>query len=404
MSQKPSLLFLCHRIPYPPNKGDKIRSYHLLLHLSERYRVFLGTFIDDPNDWQYVSKVEKLCEQVLFLRLNPLKAKIWSLKGLVTKQALSLPYYESRRMSRWVKNVVSDHGIDRVMVYSSAMAQFARKSELDLKTRVIDFVDIDSDKWRQYAEKRSWPMNWVYRRESDLLLEFEEELTNEYDTSLFVSSTEAAHFKQLVPQLADKVSYYNNGVDSDYFSPEPSLDNPYPGEANVWVFTGAMDYWANVDAVSWFAEQVWPKIAELAEVNRLYIVGSNPTEQVMSLSNQQNIIVTGRVEDIRPYVQYAKIVVAPMRIARGIQNKVLEGMAMEKPVLVSSLGLEGISAQDKAEVLIADDPEEYLNYSQDLIQGLYSEIGENARSRVMTDFNWAESLPIVSACLEQETN
>jgi len=399
---KPALLFLCHRIPYPPNKGDKIRSYHLLKHLSQKYRVFLGTFIDDPTDWQYAPTVEGLCEQCLFVSLDPLKAKLKSLWGFVEGKPLSIPYYTSNELLTWVDAVTQKHSITRTMVFSSAMAQFAAGVNLASQKRVIDFVDIDSDKWQQYAEKKNWPMNWVYRRESSYLFKFEQQTAAEYDASLFVSSTEAAHFRQLAPSVADKVDFYNNGVDTDYFAPDNELTNPYPEGVNIWVFTGAMDYWANVDAVSWFVEAVWPKLRELGGQNLFYIVGSNPTEQVKSLGKQPGVVVTGRVEDIRPYLQYATAMVAPMRIARGIQNKVLEGMAMVKPVIVSQLGLEGISAIDQAEVLIANQPEEYLTYAEKLLQGNYPDMGAAARKRVENDFNWAESLPMVTMLLEAE--
>lgn len=399
---KPAILFLCHRIPYPPNKGDKIRSYHLLRHLSEKYRVFLGTFIDDTTDWQYVPLVEALCEQSLFVKLDPFRAKLKSLSGLLEGKPLTLPYYSSDGLSAWVREVVQKHKISRLMVYSSAMAQFANGKDLGFQIRVIDFVDIDSDKWRQYAKKKAWPMSWVYRRESDYLLKFEQQITAEYDASLFVSSTEAAHFKQLTPRLASKIGFYNNGVDTDYFSTDAGLTNPYPEKTNIWVFTGAMDYWANCDAVSWFAESVWPRLKELGEQSLFYIVGSNPTEQVKALEKKSGVVVTGRVEDIRPYLQYATAVVVPMGIARGIQNKVLEGMAMCKPVMVSRLGLEGINAIDQSEVLLADHPDEYLSHAERLLRGEYPNIGIAARSRVEKDFNWAESLPRVSDLLEAE--
>ncbi len=399
---KPALLFLCHRIPYPPNKGDKIRSYHLLKHLAKNYRVFLGSFIDDSNDWQYVSTVEALCEKCLFVKLDPLRGKLNSLRGFIEGKPLSIPYYTSGKLSAWVDAIVQEHSISRTMVYSSAMAQFAERSGLPLQKRVIDFVDIDSDKWRQYAEKKNWPMSWVYRRESNYLLKFEQQTAAEYDASLFVSSAEATHFKQLAPGLGSKIGFYNNGVDTKYFAPDVELINPYPGGTNIWVFTGAMDYWANADAVIWFVETVWPKMRELGQQNLFYIVGSNPTEKVRALANIAGVVVTGRVEDIRPYLQYATAMVAPMRIARGIQNKVLEGMAMVKPVLVSPLGLEGIEAIDQAEVLVADQPEEYIRYAKKLLQGDYSNMGVAARQRVEHDFNWAESLPMVSTLLEAE--
>lgn len=398
---KPALLYLCHRIPYPPNKGDKIRSFHLLRHLCEHYRVFLGAFIDDNRDWEYVQKLEGLCEACHFLPLNPGRARLKSLLGLFNGNPLTLPYYASNRMSNWVKGILDQQEISRVIVYSSAMAQYALPHLEQLDRRVIDFVDIDSDKWRQYAEKKSWPTSWIYNREAEKLLRYEKSLANMFNASLFVSSAEAEMFKRLVAPGGENVSFYNNGVDTDYFSSSPDFFNPYPKGQQVVVFTGAMDYWPNIDAVTWFASEVLPKIENTLPQVRFYIVGSNPSESVRQLGRHPRIEVTGRVEDIRPYLQYAAVAVAPMRIARGIQNKVLEAMSMQKPVVVSDQGFEGIHAEPGKEVLLANTAEEMAHLIPEIVDGRYDYLGPAARARVMQDFSWEENLPIVSYWLEK---
>ncbi|HMV72039.1 MAG TPA: TIGR03087 family PEP-CTERM/XrtA system glycosyltransferase, partial [Pseudomonadales bacterium] len=259
---KPPLLFLCHRIPFPPNKGDKIRAWNLLRYLCEHYRVYLGTFIDDPADWAHTGAIEEICAGCRFIGLTPHLAKLNSLSAFVTGRALSLPYYRSRRLRRWVETTVADQQIRRVLVYSSAMAQYATDQRLGFQRRVIDFVDVDSDKWRQYAQDKRWPMSWVYRREADYLFRYERHLAESFDACLFVSSAEAELFRQLAPELARNIGHYNNGVDTDYFRPDPALANPYPQGTTALVFTGAMDYWPNVDAVKWFAGQVLPRVRE----------------------------------------------------------------------------------------------------------------------------------------------
>ena len=400
---KPALLFLCHRIPFPPNKGDKIRSYHLLKYLSEHYRVYLGTFIDDADDWQYVEKVEALCEACLFINLNPLQAKMKSISGLVTGDALTLPYYRSRELQNWVKAKVDGEKIDIAVAMSSPMAQFLEGMSAQLNTQIIDLVDIDSDKWLQYANAMKWPMSWVYRREADKLLAYEKKIAKQFDMSFFVSSTEADMFKRKVPELAEKVSFYNNGVDSDYFSSSamPDCDPVYPDEHLPIVFTGAMDYWPNVDAVYWFAHDILPSLRQQYPDLHFYIVGSKPTEKVQNLEQLEGITVTGRVEDIRPYIHYAFAAVAPMKIARGIQNKVLEAMAMEKSVVVTSMGLEGIKAVPDKEVLIADTAQEFIHQISSLIEHDKADIGTAARQRVMVDFSWDSSLPVIKSTIER---
>src|SRR5687768_8804788 len=173
------LLYLVHRIPYPPNKGDKIRSYHLLKHLSQRYRVHLGTFIDDENDRKYLEKVRNLCGETCFLNLHPRMARLRSLRGLFSEQPLSLPYYRDKRLQVWVNNMLGTRPIRNALIFSSAMAQYVNHA--GHVRRTMDFVDIDSDKWMQYAATKSWPMSWIYQRESRLLLGYERQVVRDFD-------------------------------------------------------------------------------------------------------------------------------------------------------------------------------------------------------------------------------
>ncbi len=402
ITMKPALLYLCHRIPYPPNKGDKIRSFHLLKHLSRNHRVFLGGFIDAVEDLEYTTKLGEWCEDTYFLRLHPRLAKLKSFTGFLTNRALTLPYYYDARMARWIKSVISSERVDTVLIYSSAMAQYVLGHEFVSTQRILDLVDVDSDKWRQYSGKKTWPMSWVYRREADKLFEFERHAAAQLDHSFFVSSKEADLFKQLAPETAYKVGFFNNGVDIEAFSPESDLPSPYPDECQAITFTGAMDYWPNEDAVVWFADEVFPGIRKKHPQAQFYIVGSNPTEQVMSLDFRDGIVVTGFVADIRPYIKHAATIVAPMRIARGIQNKVLEGMAMAKQVVVTSMGLEGIAAKDESEIWIADDVSGFINRIDSILSQGDSTIGDAARNRVCQDFTWGQSLPKVDVQIERK--
>jgi len=400
--KKPALLFLVHRIPFPPNKGDKIRSYHLLKYLLEHYRVFLGAFIDDKADWKHVAQLQEWCEETCFIDLNPTQAKLKSLRGLFLKQPLTLPYYANRPLQAWVDQMMQKQGIQRTLVFSSAMAQYLLAPRYKNICRIIDFVDIDSDKWQQYSMRKSWPLSWVYRREAKELFRFECEAASQFDASLFVSGIEAKLFKKLAPHCAQRVTYFNNGVDTQYFSPDESLSTPYAEDEKVLVFTGAMDYWPNIDAVVWFAQDVFPKIREQYPGVRFFIVGSRPAEAVQKLAALPGVVVTGFVMDMRPYLQYAALAVAPMRIARGIQNKVLEAMAMGKPVLVTSQGLEGIDAEPDKDVLMADDAESLVYQSLCLLrQNNSATMGAKARELVCNNFNWNDNLPNVGDLLEQ---
>lgn len=392
------LLLLIHRIPYPPNKGDKIRSYNLLKHLARDYRVHLATFVDDADDWQHVPTVEAMCASSHFAALNPLLARVRSLGALVKNRSLSLDYYQDAGLQRWVDQTVAAHAIKRVLVFSSAMAQYADKHRE--ARRVIDFCDVDSDKWRQYADKKSWPMSWLYRHEARQLLRYERQVASEYDASLFVSNPEADLFRQLAPESVDRIGHFSNGVDTDYFSPEHDLASPYaPGERAL-VFTGAMDYWPNVDAVQWFCDEVFPLLRRQDPDLRFYIVGSRPAPQVQALAQVAGVTVTGTVPDVRPYIRHARVAVAPLRIARGIQNKVLEAMAMATPVVVSPQALEGIAAEPGRELLLAADAAGFADAVAQLLARTGNDMGLAARARVEHHYSWPSNLACIGEKLE----
>lgn len=389
------LLLLIHRIPYPPNKGDKIRSYNLLKHLARDYRVHLATFVDDADDWQHVPTVEAMCASSHFAALNPLLARVRSLGALVKNRSLSLDYYQDAGMARWVEQTVAAHGIKRVMVFSSPMAQYVDHHR-DAR-RVIDFCDVDSDKWRQYADKKSWPMSWLYRHEARQLLRYERQVASQYDASLFVSAPEADLFRQLAPESVARIGHFSNGVDTEYFSPDHGFSSPFaPGERAL-VFTGAMDYWPNVDAVQWFADEVFPALAAQDPALRFYIVGSRPNPQVQALGQLPGVTVTGTVPDVRPYIRHATLAVAPLRIARGIQNKVLEAMAMGTPTVVSPQALEGIDAVAGSELAVADGAAAWIDTLNGLLARDNQDMGRAARARVEHHYSWPSNL----ACIEE---
>lgn len=349
-----ALLFLAHRLPYPPNKGDKIRSWHLLRHLARRYRVYLGTFVDDEQDWQHVGAVEKICAEVFVRPLPGMRSRLRSLRGLLNGQPLTLPYYGDSAMARWVGDRVREQDIHQLFAFSSAMGQYAPEPRDWPMRRVMDLVDVDSDKWRQYSEHKAWPMNWVYAREARRLAAYERRLAAEWDACLLVSETEAQWLRERAPESAHRIHALNNGVDVAHFQPDQDFSQPYAEGERALVFTGAMDYWANVDAVCWFAEKVWPEILRQQAMARFYIVGSRPAAAVQRLAQHPGIVVTGTVPDVRPYIANAHGAVAPLRVARGIQNKVLEAMALGRPLVITTAAADGIDIDGLPGVVVSD--------------------------------------------------
>jgi len=309
-----TLLFLAHRMPYPPNKGDKIRSYHLLQYFAQRYRVVLGAFIDDPQDWQHQEALKAQCAEVHIEAIVPWQKRVLSGFALLTGEPLTLPYFYSRTMNRWVKDVVRRNRIERAFAYSSSMAQFLM--DLPQVRSIVDFVDMDSAKWDDYAQRRPWPVSALYHREARRLLAFERKVAAHVDATMFVTREEAQLFTASAPECANRVVAIENGVDNEYFSPAHAFESPFSSAEHPIVFTGTMDYWPNIDAVVWFAREVLPRIREQDARARFHIVGMNPGNAVRALQSDAAVSVTGRVADMRPYLRHAHAVVAPLRVAR----------------------------------------------------------------------------------------
>jgi sugar transferase (PEP-CTERM/EpsH1 system associated) len=383
-----NLLYLVHRLPYPPDKGDKVRSYHLLKHLLGKHRVFLGTFVDDARDLQHVDTLRALCAGLHVVRLQPKVARLRSLAALLGGQPMTLRYYADAGLAEWVECTVREQGIDTAVVFSSSMAQYVER--MPGLRMLVDFVDVDSAKWSEYARSHAWPLSWLYRREGERLLAYEREMALRAKRSFFVTENEAALFRSLAPETAGAIEPIGNGVDAEYFAPAAGRASPFAAGELPIVFTGAMDYWPNVDAVSWFAREVVPELRRTHPTLRFHIVGRNPARDVQALACD-GVVVSGTVPDVRPYLQHAAVVVAPLRLARGIQNKVLEAMAMARPVVASAACVQALGARPGIDLLAAVEPPDFLREIRALLSDASraQAIGRAGRQRVVEHFSWA---------------
>jgi sugar transferase (PEP-CTERM/EpsH1 system associated) len=298
-----------------------------------------------------------------------------------------------------VRDTVRERSIRKAVVFSSSMAQYVDAIP-DLRV-VVDFVDVDSEKWGEYARSRAWPMSSIYERERARLCDYERAVARRATASVFVTPAEADLFRRLAPECAARVVHARNGVDTVHFSPDASRPSPYAIDEEPIVFTGAMDYWPNVDAVSWFAREAFPAIRAQRPRARFYVVGMQPSPIVQALARAPAVVVTGTVPDVRPYLQHARVVVAPLRVARGIQNKVLEAMAMARPVVVSGGAASGISAVRGVEMAVADGASEFVRQTLALFDGgSAAAMGAAARARVMADYDWTANLAPFADLLE----
>lgn len=383
-----NILYLAHRIPYPPTKGDKIRSFHQVRYLSERHSVHVVCWVDDPEDRQHVEALKKMCASVTVLHRSAGATKARAVLGLLQSRPLSVSAFWSKKMYRLVEGILNSKKIDRIFVYSSAMAEYVLDTRDASIRRVIDFVDVDSEKWRSYAERSKGPGGWVYRVEAQRLARYEEHLLRTFDHSIITSEREAGLLRRLVPDASTAV--ISNGVDLEYFNPE--LFHHSSPSPPALVFTGTMDYLPNVDGVRFFCGEIFPLVREVIPDVVFYIVGRNPTREVKSLSQEPGVVVAGSVPDVRPYLAKSWLAVAPLRIARGVQNKVLEAMAMGLPVVGTSQAFQGAQARDTDGIRQADEPETFAREILALLKNnaVRREASINARRYVERQHRWED--------------
>ncbi|GGI97484.1 glycosyl transferase [Neoroseomonas lacus] len=384
------LLFLAHRIPYPPDKGEKIRSWHMLEHLSRHWRVDLGCLVDDPADIAHLPVLERVCERVHAARVTRSGRMARTLLGLRPGRPLSLSWFHEPGLARWVRRGLAEQRYDAVLAYSSAMAAYL-PARAGGPFRVLDMVDVDSEKWRAYGATKG-PKGLLWAREARTLLAFERRAAAAFDRTLFVSPQEAATFAKLAPEVADRIDWVENGVDLTRFDPALSWPDPFEAGNPAIVFTGTMDYRPNVEAVTFFAREVMPLLASLTPAPHFHIVGANPAPAVRALADLPGVRVVGTVPDVRPFLAHAAVAVAPLRIARGIQNKVLEALAMGRPVVASPEAHEGVHALAGQDLLVADGAEAMAAAVAKVLAGEAPGLGPAGRAAVIAGHDWEGKL------------
>ncbi len=386
---RPPILYIAHRLPYPPDKGDRIRSYHTVRCLARRAAVHLACLADEPASEEDVAALRGLCADVAVVPVG--RAGRWARGlgslargGTVSEGAFSSPALRAT-LREWARRTP----FRAALVSASSLVAYLRLPELRDVPGVVDLVDVDSQKWLDYAEAGGGPKAWLYRTEGRRLRRVEAGLPTWARSVTLVSEAETALYRRFA--AAGQVAAVTNGVDLDTFRPDRAAERDDPPSC---VFVGALDYRPNVDAACWFCDEVWPALRERHPRATFRLVGRRPAPAVRALAARRGVELVGQVPDVRPHVASATAVVSPLRIARGLQNKVLEALAMGKAVVASPQSLAGFSLRPGRELLSASAPAEWVETLSRLFgdAALRHRLGDAGRSYAEENHDWERCL------------
>ena len=379
------VLFLTHRLPYAPNRGDRIRSYHMLRFLMERAEVDLFSLID-ADDAAEVEGMKRWLPSVTTARRSTPYAALRSALALANRRPLTHALLDAPDAARQLDHLVNVRKPDVVLAFCSGMARFCLAGGLKNLPFVLDMVDVDSRKWKELGATTNGPRGLIYRRESRLLSQFEAVAARMARCSLVVNDRERSTLTELAPEA--RISVIENGVDLDYFrATQPQRD------AGTVVFCGVMDYQPNVEGVIWFVTKVWPLVRNTVPDARFTIVGARPSTSVAGLAAMPGVTVTGSVPDVRPYLWSSRVSVAPLLTARGLQNKVLEALAAGLPAVVTGAVAEGLPVSVRGVCDVSDDA---AVFAAQVVTRLAAESGDRDFSVPLRPLTWQAKLdPVI---------
>ena len=405
VARRPKILCLVHRVPYPPNRGDRIRSYHLLRFLAARADVSLAFLAQDAMDRETAEALGGLCQRVAAVPWRRWSRWLRATGSMAAGRTATEGLFRSSELNHVVRTWSEQTRFDLAFIFCSSMVQYLDAPGLTDVPVVVDLVDVDSQKWLDYARHSRTPMRWLFQMEGNRLRRLEALLPDRVEAVTVVSLQEADLFQSFCP--SDRVHPVLNGVDLDYFQPDTDCDG---SSCEQCVFVGALDYRANLDGVTWFCHEVWHRVRQRHPQATFRLVGSNPGPAARKLARQPGVELVGQVPDVRPHLKDAALAVVPLQVARGIQNKVLEAMAMAKPVVVSPQALEGIDATPDVHLCRAATADEWARAIGTLLSDpeRRSRLGGAAREFVEQRFQWKRrlqplaALPGVRDCLRQQ--
>lgn len=388
------VLVLTQRLPYAPNRGDRLRIFHMLHHLRDYAEVDLVSLVHDDDEASRVDDVRAFVTRVHTARVTKIRSAVNAVLALPMHTPLTHALLDAPEMPAILRRICASHPPDVVLAYGSGMARFAMEPPLDAVPLVLDFVDVDSRKWRDMAAAGTPPKSWIYRREAATLGAFEARAARHAITSLVVNSREADNAHALAPSASVRV--LSNGVELERLRPAGP-----PAAAQRVVFCGVMSYEPNAEGMTWFVDQAWPLVRASHPDATLAVVGSDPSAAFRSLCERDpSITVTGRVDDVRDWLWGAAVAIAPLHVARGVQNKALEAIAAGLPIVMTEAVAAGLPAEAAYASLVANTPARFAEQIIDLLRRSPQERRSMAESADLSRLTWPRTLETLWPILE----
>ncbi|MFZ5512287.1 MAG: TIGR03087 family PEP-CTERM/XrtA system glycosyltransferase [Pseudomonadota bacterium] len=389
-----NILYLCHRFPFPPKRGGKIRPFNMIRHLSADHRVTVVSLARSPQEATEGEGIAPHCARYEMGRVrNPVQV-VRMVARLPTPVPSSMGFFYSPRLARRVRQLLAGERFDLIFVHCSSVAQYV--AHVEGIPKILDFGDMDSQKWLEYARYKSFPLSAGYWLEGAKLAREEKRLAGRFDMATATTRAEWETLESYGTGVA--TDWFPNGVDSDYFAPNGEDYDP-----DTISFIGRMDYYPNQECMFDFCKRTWPLLKARRPAMKLLIVGADPSPAVRKLAELPGVTVTGSVPDVRPHVRKSALMVAPLNIARGTQNKILEAMAMGVPVVTSPVAAGGVDAEGEKHFLIADTPQGYADAIMRIVAhpAERTRLARAGRSRMLSHHAWARSMERLDRIIER---
>jgi len=387
------ILLVCHRLPFPPKRGGKIRPFNIIRHLTESgHSVTVGSLARSEEEWQEGQPLKAYCDKLIVGRIGSVAAVSNMIGRLPTSVPSSMGYFYSRSLDREIREELRQHRYDLIFVHCSSVAQYVR-SATGIPS-ILDFGDMDSQKWLDFSTYRRFPLSMGYWFEGTKLCREEKRLAGRFDLSTCTTEAELETLRGFA--VARQTDWFPNGVDAEFFVP---TEKPY--DPDQICFIGRMDYYPNQQAMLYFCNDVLPLVQARRPETKLTIVGAEPSAEIRNLAERRGVTVTGTVPDVRDYVRASALSVAPLAIARGTQNKILESMALGVPVICSKKAAGGVDAVPGQHLLVAVSPEQYVDNIVRLLGSADErhELSTAARQRVLSSHSWPASMTRLDAII-----